>query len=83
MCGKANVGSLAEKRLTTVTIVPTISKDNRCVYQIRYEHPHHVGMDYAPFKIPSRMAGDFSYHSVIPPSPQKVTLHLRCSLAAT
>ena len=40
----------------------------------------HVGMDNAPFKIPSRMAGDFSYHSVIPFFPQKVTLHLRCSL---
>ena len=28
-------------------------------------------MDYAPFKIPSQMAGDFSYRSVIP-SAQKV-----------
>ena len=40
----------------------------------------HVGMDYAPFKIPSRMAGDFSYHYVIPLLQKKVTLHLRCSL---
>ena len=32
---------------------------------------YHVGMDYAPFKIPSQMAGDFSYRSVIP-SAQKV-----------
>ena len=39
-------------------------------------------MDYAPFKIPSRMAGDFSCHYAIPPFPQKVTLHLRCSLAS-
>ena len=35
-------------------------------------HRHHVGMDYTPFKKPSRLAGLFSYRSVIPPFPQKV-----------
>ena len=39
---------------------------------------HHVGMDYAPFKKPSRLAGLFSYRSVIPPSPHKT---LRCKLS--
>ncbi len=33
--------------------------------------PHHVEMDYAPFKIPSHSAGDFSYRSVIPPFRKK------------
>ena len=37
-------------------------------------HRHHVGMDYAPFKKPSRLAGLFSYRSVIPPSPHKTLL---------
>ena len=32
---------------------------------------HHVGMDYISFKKPSRMAGLFSYHFVIPPFPHK------------
>ena len=36
---------------------------------------HHVGMDCAPFKKPSRLAGLFSYRSVIPPSPHKTLLH--------
>ena len=36
---------------------------------------HHVGMDYAPFKKPSQLAGLFSYRSVIPPSPHKTLLH--------
>ena len=35
---------------------------------------HHVGMDYAPFKKPSRLAGLFSYRSVIPPFPHKTLL---------
>ena len=35
-------------------------------------------MDYAPFKKPSRLAGLFSYRSVIPPSPHKT---LRCKLS--
>ena len=35
---------------------------------------HHVGMDCAPFKKPSRLAGLFSYRSVIPPSPHKTLL---------
>ena len=34
----------------------------------------HVGMDYAPFKKPSRLAGLFSYRSVIPPFPHKTLL---------
>ena len=34
----------------------------------------HVGMDYAPFKKPSCLAGLFSYRSVIPPSPHKTLL---------
>ena len=34
----------------------------------------HVGMDCAPFKKPSRLAGLFSYRSVIPPSPHKTLL---------
>ena len=42
----------------------------------------HVGMDYAPFKIPSRMTGDFSY-PVILPFLQKVTLYFRCSPAVS
>ena len=33
--------------------------------------PLHVGMDCVPSKIPSRMAGDFSYRSVIPPLRKK------------
>ena len=37
-------------------------------------HRHHVGMDYAPFKKPSRLAGLFSYRSVIPPFPHKTLL---------
>ena len=35
---------------------------------------HHVGMDCAPFKKPSRLAGLFSYRSVIPPSPHEILL---------
>jgi hypothetical protein len=35
-------------------------------------------MDYAPFKIPSRMAGDFSYRSVIPPLRKKSRLLRLC-----
>ena len=35
---------------------------------------HHVGMDCAPFKKPSRKAGLFSYRSVIPPSPRETLL---------
>ena len=35
---------------------------------------HHVGMDCAPFKKPSRKAGLFSYRSVIPPFPHKTLL---------
>lgn len=35
---------------------------------------HHVGMDFAPFKKPSRLAGLFSYRSVIPPSPHETLL---------
>ena len=35
-------------------------------------------MDYAPFKIPSRMAGDFSYRSVIPPFRKKSRLLRLC-----
>ena len=34
----------------------------------------HVGMDYAPFKKPSRLAGLFSYRSVIPPFPHETLL---------
>lgn len=34
----------------------------------------HVGMDYAPFKKPSQLAGLFSYRSVIPPFPHKTLL---------
>ena len=37
-------------------------------------HRHHVGMDYAPFKKPSQLAGLFSYRSVIPPSPRETLL---------
>lgn len=37
-------------------------------------HRHHVGMDYAPFKKPSQLAGLFSYRSVIPPFPHKTLL---------
>ena len=31
-------------------------------------------MDFAPFKKPSRLAGLFSYRSVIPPSPHEILL---------
>ena len=37
-------------------------------------YPHHVGMDCAPFKKPGRLAGLFSYRSVIPPSPHRILL---------
>ena len=33
-------------------------------------YPHHVGMDCAPFKKPGRLAGLFSYRSVIPSRPK-------------
>ena len=41
-------------------------------------YPYHVGMDYAPFKKPSHLAGLFSYRSVIPISPHKT---LRCKFS--
>ena len=45
---------------------------------IYFMQPFHVGMDYAPFKIPSHLAGDFSYHFVIPPFRKKSRLLRLC-----
>lgn len=47
-------------------------------YGFKSRHSHHVGMDYAPFKIPSQMAGDFSYRFVIPPFRKKSRLLRLC-----
>ena len=41
------------------------------ISRVHFVSPLHVGMDYAPFKIPSHPAGDFSYRSVVPPLRQK------------
>lgn len=40
-------------------------------HEFESRNPLHVGMDCIPFKIPSRMAGDFSYRFVIPPLRKK------------
>ena len=45
---------------------------------VHFETPSHVGMDYAPFKIPGRMVGDFLYRSVIPPLGKKSRLLRLC-----
>ena len=61
-CG-AFFGCLAEHENGYKAQKFTVARQRAVFESCRLDH---VGMDYAPFKIPSQMAGDFSYRFVIP-----------------